>query len=92
MHEVFVRKVLTVEEDVSAVRRHDNVVGVVVQGLLDSLRVSLPKAPSMLLRALPALLPLEIDAEESELPILVDLIGCCWLSLTKLAAPPRPMW
>lgn len=54
----------------------------------ESLRVNLPMAPSMLRLALPALLPLEID-EASEL-------GTRWAvgldSLTKFAAPPRPMW
>ena len=54
----------------------------------ESLRVNLPMAPSMLRLALPALLPLEME-EASEL-------GTRWAlgldSLTKLAAPPRPMW
>ncbi len=55
----------------------------------ESLRVNLPRAPSMLRLALPALLPLETE-EASE-----ATARGCWTflaSLTKLAAPPRPMW
>ena len=54
----------------------------------ESLRVNLPMAPSMLRLALPALLPLEID-DASE-PTWRWALGLD--SLTKLAAPPRPMW